>query len=83
MEKNKRNDKKPKQRFSKEKYGEFIRKNYATKETAVLAEATGLTVRQIKNYVYRNNLENWASKNAATLSRINSKKGKKCGRPRK
>ena len=39
MEKNKRHDEKPKRRFKKDRDGEFILENYATKETAVLAEA--------------------------------------------
>ena len=70
-------------RFREAVDGPIIRRLYATMPTAELARLMGLTVRQIKNYVYRNNLEDWASKDAATLSRINSKKGKKGGRPRK
>lgn len=64
-------------RFSKAKYAEIIKKRYHLMPTAELARAIGLTVKQIKNFVYRENLNRWARKDAATLSRINSEKGKK------
>ena len=70
-------------RFCEKVDGPEIRKWYARMPTAELAERMGLTVRQIKNYVYRENPELWARKDAATLSRINSEKGKKGGRPRR
>ena len=70
-------------RFCEKVDGPEIRKWYARMTTAELAERMGLTVRQIKNYVYRENPELWARKDAATLSRINSEKGKKGGRPRR
>ena len=63
--------------------GPVIEKWYARILTAELARRLGLTVKQIKNYVYRENPEKWARKDVATLSRINSEKGKKGGRPRK
>ena len=63
--------------------GPEIMRRYSTMATAELARLLGLTVKQIKNYVYRENPELWARKDAATLSRINSEKGKKGGRPRR
>ena len=54
MEKNKRNDEKPKRRFKKDRDGEFILENYATKKMAVLAEARGMTVKKKKKKKYRN-----------------------------
>ncbi|MBO7069438.1 MAG: hypothetical protein J6W52_12340 [Bacteroidaceae bacterium] len=60
-------------RFREAVDGPIVRRLYATMPTAELARLMGLTVRQIKNYVYRNNLEDWASKDAATLSCGNSK----------
>ena len=83
MQKNKNNKEKAKQRFSKAKFGEIIKKLYSTMKTADLAELLGLTVKQVKNYVYRQNLLLWAKKASSYLSKINSEKGKKGGRPRK
>lgn len=70
-------------RFREKEDGAVIRRWYARMPTAELAERMGLTVRQITNYVYRHNTEPWARKDAATLSRINSEKGKKGGRPKR
>ena len=70
-------------RFCEKVDGPEIRKWYARMPTAELAERRGLTVKQIKNYVYRENPELWARNDAATLSRINSEKGKKGGRPKR
>ena len=70
-------------RFREKEDGPVIRRWYARMPTAELARLTGLTVKQIKNYVYRENPEQWARKDAATLSRINSANGRKGGRPRK
>ena len=82
--KNKQYDKEqPRRRFNKKVDGPTVMEWYAKMPTAVLAERMGLTVKQIKNYVYRENPEQWARKNAATLSRINSEKGKKGGRPKR
>ncbi|MBR6892287.1 MAG: hypothetical protein IKN15_03525 [Bacteroidaceae bacterium] len=63
--------------------GPIIKRLYATMTTAELAQLLGLTEKQVKNYVYRENVEQWARKDAATLARINSEKGRKGGRPRK
>lgn len=68
-------------RFNKKVDGPFIMKWYAWMTTAELARRMCLTVKQIKNFVYRVNPKAWARKAASTLSRINSIKGKKGGRP--
>ena len=83
MEENMKEKELAKRRFCEKVDGPMVMKYYAKMPTAVLAERMGLTVKQIKNYVYRENPEQWARKNAATLSRINSEKGKKGGRPRR
>ena len=83
MEKKKRDDKKPKQRFKKDRDGEFILENYATKKTAVLAEARGMTVKQVENLIYRNKTKGKPCKDPDYLSKIRSESGKKGGRPRK
>ena len=87
MKKNKKNGQSEEarkgRRFNKKVDGPMVMKYYAKMPTAELARRMGLTVKQIKNYVYRENPEQWARKNAATLSRINSEKGKKGGRPRR
>ena len=72
-----------KRRFREKVDGEIIRKYYAEIPTAELAERTGLTVKQIENYVYNHNDEPWARKDAALLSAQNSVKGRKGGRPSK
>ena len=63
--------------------GPEIEKWFATTPTAELARRMGLKAKQIDNYVYRENPELWARKDAATLSQINSSNGRKGGRPRK
>jgi uncharacterized protein YjcR len=83
MQENQRNDGTPAKRFREAVHGPIIRKLYATMPTADLAAKLGLTVKQIKNYVYRKNIGQWAKKDSSYLSRINSEKGKKGGRPRK
>ena len=70
-------------RFREAVDGPIIRRLYAKMPTSELAQRLGLTVRQIENYVYRHNLSSWARKLPAILSAMNSKKGKKGGRPRK
>ena len=83
MENRKNQDERPRRRFRKAVDGEIIRRNYRLMPTAELARRLGLTEKQVENYVYRENLELWARKDAATLARINSANGKKGGRPRK
>lgn len=70
-------------RFREAVDGPVIMRNYATMPTAELAEMLGLSVKQVKNYVYRQNFGRWARKEQSYLSSINSEKGKKGGRPRK
>ena len=72
---------KNKRRFCEATDGPVIRKWYARMRTADLARKMGLTVKQIENYVYRWNWKPWARKESAVLSRMNSEKGKKGGRP--
>ena len=79
----KNQDERPRRRFRKAVDGEIIRRMYRLMPTAELARRLGLTEKQVKNFVYRENVEQWARKDAATLSRINSEKGRKGGRPRK
>ena len=69
-------------RFREAVDGPIIRRLYAKMPTSELARRLGLTEKQVKNFVYRENVEQWARKDAATLSRINSEKGRKGGRPR-
>ena len=83
MKKNQYDKEQPRRRFNKKVDGPTVMEWYAKMPTAELAGRMGLTVKQIKNYVYRENPELWARKDAATLSRINSENGKKGGRPRK
>ena len=83
MQNRKRNNEKPKRRFRSGEYGPKIMQLYSKMPTAELAGMLGLTVKQIKNYVYRQNLGRWAKKESSYLSKINSEKGKKGGRPRK
>jgi hypothetical protein len=71
-------------RFCEKTDGEMIRKYFAEMPTAELARRLGLTVKQIENYVYRENPNDWARKSAALLSAENSVKGRKGGgRPKK
>ena len=74
---------KNKRRFCEATDGPVIRRWYARMRTADLARKMGLTVKQIENYVYRWNWEPWARKLPSVLSRMNSIKGKKGGRPQK
>ena len=87
MQNKNRNDEKPKQRFSKEKFGDFIKKNYSTTKTAELANILQLTTDQVKEYARREKSEErsgqWAKKTPAHLSKIRSECGKMGGRPRK
>ena len=83
--KNKQNEQqRPGRRFREAVDGPEIEKRYATTPTKKLARQMGLKVKQIENYVYRNNLRLWARKLPTLLSALNSKKGKKGGgRPKK
>ena len=83
MKKRVNQNEQPQRRFSKALYGEMIMRLFRLMPTAEVARRLGLTEKQVKNYVYRENVEQWARKDAATLSRINSEKGRKGGRPRK
>ncbi len=83
MKKRVNQNEQPQRRFSKALYGEMIMRLFRLMPTAEVARWLGLTEKQVKNYVYRENVEQWARKDAATLSRINSEKGRKGGRPRK
>lgn len=82
--KNKNNNEKQRgRRFREAVDGPEIMRHYATMGTAELARMLGLSVKQVKNYVYRQNSGRWARKEQSYLSSINSEKGKKGGRPRK
>ena len=82
--KNKQYDKEqPRRRFNKKVDGPTVMEWYAVMPTAELAERMGLTVKQIKNYVYRENLKPGGLKDPAVKSAINRENGKKGGRPRK
>ena len=84
MKKNKQNEEQQAVRRLREAVdGPKIRVLYSKMPTKEVARRLGLTVRQIENYVYRHNLSSWARKLPAILSAMNSKKGKKGGRPRK
>ena len=67
---------KAKRRFCKAEDGAFIRENYSKMQTAELAKMTGLTVKQIENYVYRCGKVDWARKEPSLLSLVNSENGK-------
>ena len=77
------NSEQKKRRFRSSVYGPVIKQLYSTMPTYELARRLGITVREIENYVYRHNHEPWDRKSAALISKMNSAKGKKGGRPRK
>ena len=83
MKKNQYDNEQPRRRFCEKVDGPTVMEWYAKMPTAELAERTGLTVKQITNYVYRWNLEPWARKCASVLSAENSMNGSKGGRPLK
>ncbi len=57
MEKNKKDKERKKKRFSKAKYGDFIRRFYRLMPTAELAELLGVEPRQVSDFAYRNNCD--------------------------
>ena len=79
----KEEEKRARRRFCEAVDGPEIRRRYAHEPTEDIARDMGLTVRQLMNYVYRNNMERWARKDPSLLSRENSKNGKRGGRPPK
>ena len=79
----KNRDERPRRRFRKAVDGEIIRRNYRLMPTAELAQRLGLEPRQISDFVYRNNFEEWAGKDSAERSRAASANGRKGGRPKK
>ena len=83
MKKDEKKGERPRRRFCEAVDGPLVRRWYAVMPTRELARRLGLTVKQIENYVYRRNSEPWARKCAAVVAEINSRKGKKGGRPRK
>jgi hypothetical protein len=83
MKKRKNQNEQPKQRFSKELYGDIIRRLFRLMPTAKLARLLGLEPRKVSDYIYRNNEKEWAGKDAAERSQVASENGKKGGRPRK
>ena len=72
-----------KKRFSKAKYGDFIRRFYRLMPTAELARRLGVESRKISDFIYRNNCEEWAGKDSDERTRVASENGRKGGRPRK
>ena len=83
MKNNKSNNGQPKRRFCKATDGPVIMQRYSRMPTAELALEMGLATRQITDFVYRQNSEAWASKDEKHLSKMNSKNGKRGGRPRR
>ena len=84
MKRKKNQNVEPQRRFRKAVDGPTVRQWYARMPTAELARQTGLTVKQIENYLYRHNTEPWARKLDSVISAENSLKGKKGGgRPKK
>ena len=83
MKNSKIHKEKPKRRFCAAMDGPRIRELYATMRTADLAREMGLTVKQIVNYAYRQNTEQWTRKKSSLLSQVNSENGKRGGRPQK
>ena len=81
MKKQMKDKKQRKKRFSKAKYGEEIMRLYRLMPTAELARGMGLEPRQISDFIYRNNVEKWAGKDADERTRVASENGKKGGRP--
>ena len=79
----KNNQEKPTRRFCAATDGPIIRRLYATTPTAELAKIRGLIKKQVDDYVYSHNEEDWAKKDPDVKSQINRENGKRGGRPRK
>ena len=83
MKKNMKDKERRKKRFSKAKYGDFIRRFYRLMTTAELAKKLGVEPRKISDFIYRNNCEEWAGKDSDERTRVASENGRKGGRPKK
>ena len=83
MGKRKNEHEQPQRRFSKALFGEFIMRHFRFMPTAELARLLGLKPRQISDFIYRNNYDDRASKDAAERSQVASENGRKGGRPKK
>ena len=83
MTKKKYISEKPTRRFCEAKDGPFIQENYPKYPTAIIAKWQGLIKKQVDDYVYSHNEEDWAKKDPDVKSQINRENGKKGGRPRK
>ena len=77
-----RNEKKGR-RFNKKVDGPTVMEWYAKMPTAELARMMGLKLKQIENFLNRENPKPWGYKDPALKSKVNSENGKKGGRPRK
>lgn len=83
MEKNKKDKERKKKRFSKAKYGDFIRRFYRLMPTAELAELLGVEPRQVSDFAYRNNCDGCLGKDKAVRKQIATENGRKGGRPKR
>ena len=70
-------------RFNKKVDGARVMELYAQMPTADVARETGRTVKQIYNFVHRENPTPGGLKEAAVRSSVNRENGRKGGRPRK
>lgn len=70
-------------RFNKKVDGPTVMEWYAKMPTAELARMMGLKLKQIENFLNRENPEPWGYKDPALKSKVYSENGKKGGRPRK
>jgi len=83
MKSKKEQNEQPRRRFNKAKYGEIIRRLYRLMRTADLARMLGLMPRQVSDFIYRNNYEEWAGKDSDERKQVATENGRKGGRPRK